>query len=184
MRLEFPKLLEPVIRQDIRNWSRHVLEVPNSHLGGMKACPYAEAAWHNDKVDVVVGNDVSNLKQAIDSFNPKHKDIVIWVSLNLGRYGLWDKWTTLWNDKNKKHDKHLMLFHPEFPPIEGEEEFLIDNEWESNIDEEYMMVFIQSLSFLNKASIALEKSGYYNYFSKDLYQSLVAARRSQTYGYG
>ena len=71
-----------------------------------------------------------------------------------------------------------MLFHPDYPPREGSEEFLTDNEWESDIEEDYMMVFIQSLSFLNKASVALENSGYYNYFSDDLYQSLIEARRS------
>tara|TARA_A100000172_G_scaffold57977_3_gene37745 strand:- start:215 stop:649 length:435 start_codon:yes stop_codon:yes gene_type:complete len=144
----------------------------------MKACPYAEAAWRNDKVDVVVGTDILGLKEAIKHFDPKDKDILIWVNFNLNKYERWDRWVGLWNEKNKKSDTHLMLFHPDFPPSEETEEFLTDNEWESSIEEDYMMIFVQSLSFLNKASVALENSGYYNYFSDDLYQSLLEARRS------
>tara|TARA_R100000458_G_C8274589_1_gene249552 strand:+ start:1687 stop:2223 length:537 start_codon:yes stop_codon:yes gene_type:complete len=178
MTVDMPPLLQSFVRQDIRSWSRDVLEVPNPHLGGMKACPYAEAAWRNDKVDVVVGNSIPCLKDAIKKFNPKEKDILIWVNFNLNKYERWDRWVNLWNERHKESDTHLMLFHPDFPPSEDTEEFLADNDWESDIEEDYMMIFVQSLSFLNKASVALESSGYYNYFSDDLFQSLVKVRRS------
>jgi|TARA_R100000479_G_C6386536_1_gene203195 hypothetical protein len=162
---------------DIRSWSREVLEVPNSHLSGLKACPYAESAWANKKVDVLVGEGPVDLKDAIDNFNPISFDMVIWVNFNLSRVDLWDRWVQLWNKKNISRDIYLMLFHPGFPPSEETEVFLTDNEWESGVDEDYMMVFIQPLSALNKASVALESIGYYNHFADHLYETLVLDRR-------
>ena len=41
------------IGNDIRDWSRKVLEVPNDTLGGLPACPYAQQAWKQNKVRVV-----------------------------------------------------------------------------------------------------------------------------------
>ena len=34
--------LEKQIKNDIRKWSRLNLEVPNQHLNGMPACPFAK----------------------------------------------------------------------------------------------------------------------------------------------
>ena len=41
------------IESDIRDWSRKVLEVPNDTLGGLPACPYAQQAWKQNKVNVI-----------------------------------------------------------------------------------------------------------------------------------
>ena len=70
----------------------------------------------------------------------------------------------IWNKKNVSRDIHLMLFHPGFPPSEETEKFLTDNDWESDVDDDYMMVFIQSLSALNKArgDVSFSKLGYTN----------------------
>ena len=46
--------LEEEIRQDVRKWSEHFLEVPNKHLGGMSACPFAKMAWLQDKVQIEI----------------------------------------------------------------------------------------------------------------------------------
>ena len=34
--------LEEQIKEDVRKWSLNYLEVPNVHLGGMPACPFAK----------------------------------------------------------------------------------------------------------------------------------------------
>ena len=172
------------VLEDIRGWSREVLEVPNPHLSGLKACPYAENAWKKKRVDVLVGDGPADLRSAIDSFDSKSFDMVIWVNFNLSRYDLWDRWVQIWNKENSSRDIYLMLFHPGFPPSEETEEFLTDNDWESDVDEDYMMVFIQSLGALNKASVALESIGYYNHFADHLYETLVIDRRRLSYGDG
>ena len=45
--------MDTKIEDDLRSWSREVLEVPNKYLGGMPACPYAKEAWKKDKVLVL-----------------------------------------------------------------------------------------------------------------------------------
>jgi hypothetical protein len=174
---------QPVL-EDLKSWSREVLDLPNPHLSGLKACPYAESAWKGKRVDVWVGEGPVDLKAAIRDFDPKSFDMAIWVNFNLSRVDLWDRWVQIWNKENFSTDIYLMLFHPDFPPSEENEAFLTDNDWESNLDEDYMMVFIQPLSTLNKASLALEEIGYYNHFADHLYETLVLDRRRLSYGNG
>ena len=172
-----------VVYKELRSWSSSVLEVPNPHLAGLPACPYAKKSWSENRIDVLVGESVLDLKKATALYNPISTDILIWVSFNLGRQNLWERWVNLWNNKNVKSDVHLMLFHPDYPPSEDNEDFLTDNEWESSLDD-YVMIFIQSLSGLNKASVALEGIGYYNHFSDHLYETLVLDRRRACDGNG
>ena len=164
------------IREELQSWSNSVLEIPNPHLSGLPACPYAKKSWSDGRVQTLVGEDVLDLKEAISLYDTVTTDMLIWVSFNLGRQDLWERWITLWNKKNVKKDIHLMVFHPDYPPSEDNEDFLTDNDWESSLDD-YMMIFIQSLSALNKASVALEGIGYYNHFSDHLYETLVLDRR-------
>ena len=34
--------LEEEIKKDVRKWSEFFLEIPNKHLGGFPACPFAK----------------------------------------------------------------------------------------------------------------------------------------------
>ena len=42
--------LEEEIKKDVRKWSEHFLEIPNKHLGGFPACPFAKKTWKDNKV--------------------------------------------------------------------------------------------------------------------------------------
>ena len=46
--------LEEDVKQDVRKWSEHFLEIPNKHLGGFPACPFAKKTWKDHKVIVEV----------------------------------------------------------------------------------------------------------------------------------
>ena len=46
--------LEEDVKQDVRKWSELFLEVPNTHLGGFPACPFAKKTWTDNKVLVEV----------------------------------------------------------------------------------------------------------------------------------
>ena len=46
--------LEEEIKKDVRKWSEHFLEIPNKHLGGFPACPFAKKTWKDNKVVVAV----------------------------------------------------------------------------------------------------------------------------------
>ena len=41
------------IKKEIRDWSRYALEVPNPDFNNLPACPYAQAAWQEDKVEII-----------------------------------------------------------------------------------------------------------------------------------
>ena len=43
--------LEEDVKQDVRKWSEHFLEIPNKHLGGFPACPFAKKTWNGIKLN-------------------------------------------------------------------------------------------------------------------------------------
>ena len=54
------------IIEDVRIWSKHFLEVPNLHLGGVPACPFAKKAWLDKKVWVAVKTKNSTYKKELN----------------------------------------------------------------------------------------------------------------------
>jgi hypothetical protein len=73
-------------------------------------------------------------------------------------------------------DMHLMVFHPEYDAVDAGLDFLVDDGITSD-ELEYCMVFVQRLSPLDDAALSLEKSGYYENFPDNVYESLVLDRR-------
>ena len=73
-------------------------------------------------------------------------------------------------------DMHLMVFHPDYDAEEAGLDFLVEDDV-TDTDLVYCMVFVQKLSLLDDASLSLEKSGYYQHFPEDTYNSLVVERR-------
>ena len=73
-------------------------------------------------------------------------------------------------------DMHLMVFHPDYDAEEAGLDFLVeDGVVDPSLN--YCMVFVQRLSTLDDAALSLEKSGYYEHFPADVYESLVIERR-------
>ena len=46
--------LQKKIKKDVRKWSEEFLEIPNKHLGGFPACPFAKKTWNDNKVIIEV----------------------------------------------------------------------------------------------------------------------------------
>ena len=62
--------LQPTRKQiieDVRLWSKHFLEVPNLHLGGVPACPFAKKAWLDKKVWVTVKPKYLSYKKELNN---------------------------------------------------------------------------------------------------------------------
>ena len=72
-----------------------------------------------------------------------------------------------------------MEFHPDYVSEDADLDFLYEHELESDIEDEYAMLFIQSLSKVDDASLRLEKLGYYDVYPKDEYEALVLDRRKR-----
>ena len=72
-----------------------------------------------------------------------------------------------------------MEFHPDYGAEDADLDFLYEHEWESAVEDEYAMLFIQSLSKVDDASLRLEKLGYYDVYPNDEYEALVLDRRKR-----
>jgi len=69
-----------------------------------------------------------------------------------------------------------MVFHPDYDAEEAGLDFLVeDGVVDPSLN--YCMVFVQRLSTLDDAALSLEKSGYYEHFPAEVYESLVIERR-------
>ena len=167
------------IESDLRNWSSQVLEVPNAILSGLPACPYAKEAWKQNKVKVI---ETPNL--GIDTICQARKfdntyDLVVVASYTFPSPYAFTDFIEFLNDTFTKNDLHIMGFHPEYGAEDADLDFLYEHEWESALEDEYAMMFIQSLSKVDDASLKLEKLGYYNVYPSDEYETLVVDRRKR-----
>jgi len=171
------------IADDLREWSMNVLEVPNPHLDGLPACPYAKKAWQDNKVKIVETKNIykETLRQC-NEFTDNAYDLTICASFTIPNMQEFSTWCEERNNLLAKQDLHIMGFHPEFGAEEAELDFLYEHSWESSVKDEYCMVFIQSLSQVDDASLKLEKLDYYKVYPEDEYQELVINRRTKRNG--
>lgn len=166
------------IEQDIRSWSQHVLEIPNERLQGLPACPYAKKAWQDNRVSVIEVDDI--LKETvpyIDLVLKKTYDVVICASYVLPDPDDFYAWVQTMNKAYAKKDGYFMCFHPAYGAEEAELDFLYEHTWESSIEEDYCMVFMQRLTDVDNKSRHLEKLKYYEAFLPEDYEQLVLTRR-------
>jgi len=167
-----------MIEADIRRWSREVLEVPNKHLNGLPACPYAKQAWKNNKVLVVETEYVyAEVMMNCASFEELNKDLVIVASYAIPDSDTFFDFVQSLNGIFP--ELHCMEFHPDYGAEDSELGFLTDNDWESDFEAPYCMIFIQNLEKVVEASDRLEQLGYYKSFPDDEYTALVVDRKER-----
>jgi len=173
------------VEVDIKRWSHDFLEVPSKMLNGLPPCPYARQAWLKDQVKFSINTGLEGLAKEVANFDNHKYDIVIWASEELPDMEYLDGWCDGVNEAMSiaGHDMHLMVFHPDYDAVEAGLDFLVEDDAASD-ELEYCMVFVQRLSLLDDASLSLEKSGYYQHFPKDTYESLVVDRRRLRNGNG
>lgn len=171
------------IESDLRSWSREVLEVPNSYLGGIPPCPYAKQAWADKKVSVTESDNIyADALKFCSSFAELGKELVVLASYDLPELYSFSEYVAQLN--NTFPTLHCMEFHPDHGAEDAELDFLTDNDWESSIDAPYCMLFIQDLELVVRASDKLERLGYYKAYPEDEYEQLVVKRkRKLTDGY-
>lgn len=167
------------INDDLRDWSKHVLEVPSPHLKGLPPCPYAKKAWIENQVEVIEADDdvvVCAIRNAYKITN-KEKELVVSASYVLPEANALHASIQALNELGAKQDLYFMCFHPDYGAEDAELDFLYETSWQSSIEQDYCMVFVQSLSNVDNKSRALEKQGYYEAFPRDEYDQLVLERR-------
>ena len=166
------------VESDLRSWSREVLEVPNDHLKGLPPCPYAKQAWQQNKVLVIEGDDIkADALLYCDKFYDLNKELVVVASFNIPDI---EEFSLFVEGLNKDFKTlHCMQFHPDFGAEDAELDFLYDNDWDSSLDREYCMIFIQDLRIVVNASDKLKKLGYYEAYPSSEYEELVVKRKER-----
>jgi hypothetical protein len=180
--------LEEDVKQDVRKWSELFLEVPNQHLGGYPACPFAKKTWADNKVIVEVKRKnkwyKSELNGHIQQLDFSVHELLIfcdpYFNYSLEEFqNVIDEYNTWYNKK----DIFFMGFHPHNPANEEEQEFLVTPNGDTPIIEDsidYSMMLAQKFSQLQEASDKLHKAGYYDKWPKGYYQDVVVSR-AKTY---
>ena len=152
-------IITDLIKEEIRCWSKEVLEVPSENFEQLPPCPYAKQAWKKDKVKIHVTDDIS-LATRIKKNNPPVDDkveVIAWTNWNKMSADEFDKWVDVQNDEHQ--GTWIIGFHPDHP-----EDANID-EFEGNDSPEYAMILVQSLAHLSRASKKILKRGYYARYS-------------------
>jgi len=173
------------IRNDVRKWSEHFLEIPNKHLGGYPACPFAKKTWQENKVIVETKRKYKQYKAELNihlnQLNFSIHEILIFCDPYFN-YTL-DQFQDMiddYNDWYNKKDIFFMGFHPLNPANEEEQEFLVTPDGSAPVvesDLDYSMMLIQKFSQLQEASDKLHRQGYYKKWPKGYYQDVVVSRQ-------
>ena len=163
-------VVEDVIQDEIRSWSKEALEKINPNFNDLPACPFAEGAWADDKVGIAFKKSPSyqDLTTIVSTWDDKN-DLVILVDLKytLNREAFYQYIDGL-NEAIAEgifieKDIWLMAFHPDDDPEEivyGHEDLV------SVLDTDYAMIFVQRLSKLHEAAEKLKKTGYYTKYQE------------------
>tara|TARA_Y100000004_G_scaffold168576_1_gene202032 strand:+ start:439 stop:942 length:504 start_codon:yes stop_codon:yes gene_type:complete len=147
------------IKQEISNWVKDYLDVPNEYYNGLKPCPFAHKAWFGDKTKTILGDKQTVLENV--TFFDRSKDLAIIVYDPKIEKDM-DKWAESLNKAIEFTDLYLIVFNPEDEPDDPR---LHEEAYESVVDYAYGAVFIQPLSELKKASNLLNRQGYYKNLS-------------------
>ena len=159
------------IVKEIRDWSKYALEVSSPDFNGLPPCPYAKAAWQENKVDVLFKTDSENyiaLYVALTEWDDS-KELVIIADTEFVEdpdefhYFVDSLNEVISNEAFEDKDFWVMGFHPE-----DESNALIDDgTFEGETETQYAMFFVQRLSKLERAAETLRPLGYYEKYFKE-----------------
>ena len=175
------------IKEDVKLWSKHFLEVSNKHLGGFPACPFAKKAWLDNKVEVEIKiknyHYKKELNELIYKLDFNEKEILIfcdpYYSYTPNKL---HEITETYNDKYNKINMYFMSFHPHNPATSQDQAFLVEPEGkvpEVESDLKYSMMLVQKFSQLEEASDKLKRLGYYKKWPNEYYKDVVETRRNR-----
>jgi hypothetical protein len=175
------------IIEDVRLWSKHFLEVPNLHLGGVPACPFAKKAWLDKKVWVTVKPKYSPYKKELNNCLKNLDFSISEILIFCDPYFSYSPnelhmATEDFNEWYNRKDFYFMSFHPSNPATEEEQRFLVSPNKGVEVsgpDYKYSMMLVQKFSQLQEASDKLHKQGYYKQWPDEYYQDVVVSRANK-----
>jgi len=176
--------VEQAIVQEIMQWSAVALEKPSSHFNDLPPCPYARAAWLDNKVSILFKHEDSyqTLYSCISQYDDNFDVAIVVDLLNDKESDDFHEYLDLLNDAISNgmfvdKDIWLMGFHPDDEPSDFVEEIV----FEEKIDTSYCMIFVQRLSKLQQAADKLDKKGYYDSYKGEYNAPNIYAKRDELY---
>jgi hypothetical protein len=159
------------IVKEIRDWSKYALETSSPDFNNLPPCPYAKAAWQENKVDILFKTDEEDYKalyKALTEWDDS-KELVIIADTEFEEDP--DKFHYFVDSLNEvisdqafgDQDFWVMGFHPE----DESNELIDDGTFEGEIETQYAMFFVQRLSKLEKAAEKLRPLGYYEKYFEE-----------------
>jgi hypothetical protein len=142
---------------------------------GVPICPYAREAWVNGKVRIAVheGSDLASFaRQAISVF-PDRAEMLMVVERDLSSHS--DAWAHTFcsqlNTEVRQRGLVVLYDHPYRPGRIGS--VVTSNG-------HFLVFFVQELLRLNAASTALHQTVYYDAWTPEYYEEVVASRAERT----
>ena len=169
------------ITDDILTWSEKYLEPKNEYLGNVPVCPYARMARMKKTYRVLECHDhdkfLDTILQGVELAKDPDIQIVV-VGCDDIQYEVEELSAIIhaYNLVFVPQDIYLMGSHPYDEEDEEPIEFLDTGDWESA--NTFMMILIEKFDELEKASVNLRKTGYYDKWPSDYYEGTVLKRQS------
>jgi len=160
------------IVKEFKDWSAHALEVARPEFNGLPACPYAKAAWKDNKVKIVfkdTADDYSLLYTHLANWNDSKELMIIADTAFIEDPEEFHEFVdsvneAIANNVFRDRDLWIMGFHP----YGDVNELIDDGTFEGETDTPYAAFFVQRLSTLEEASDKLKRLGYYDKFDPEL----------------
>ncbi len=159
------------IVKEIRDWSRYALEASSPDFNDLPPCPYAKAAWQENKVEILFKTDSEDYKTLYVTLSEwdDSKELVIIADIEFVEdpdefHHFVDSLNEAIADQAfEDRDFWIMGFHPE----DESNELIDDGTFEGETETQYAMFFVQRLSKLEKAAEKLRPLGYYDKYFRE-----------------
>ena len=172
-------LTESLLIEELRQWSKSVLEKPNKDFNNLPACPFAEHTWDTGKVKVMLGEGGlwSDLIEIIKNFDDKY-EVVIYCGIDYDTMTEeeFKKRLKLLSVETVKNNLWIMGSHPDSKTLEHAAEQI---DFAPLSSQDYYQIFLQKLDTLVKASDSIIKKNYYKNYSKEDFNEFVELRRKR-----
>nr|SAQ71111.1 unknown [Aphanizomenon gracile NIVA-CYA 655] len=170
-------------RQNIEDWMINVVSIPNPLTGNFPPCPYAKAAWLNNRVSLrwFHGSELPELlMEQRKRWNDDFEMVIFGCDpQNLDAQTL-EKYITEANYVLPEYDLVALASHPDKQYV-GDDPNNVNNVIITH--PKYVLASVQSFSQLQEASDELFRLGYFQYWSEEKLAEMKAERAYQKLSY-
>lgn len=156
-----------IVINEIKKWVEEFVSVHNENLGTVP-CPFAKQAMLNDTIRYIGTERIGEeLRKLVEDWNDKYEVVCIYTDPLLYTVSEVRDIVNRFNEIAMKHDIVALEDHPH------------DAEMVNGVKMNFgiaILILVQRLSKLNKASAMLKKQGYYDNWPEENYADVVEWR--------